>query len=132
MYIYKIYCKDSNIKNIYIGSTIDIIKRISLHKHNSKHSLLPLYRFIRNNNGFDNFDVEILCVITDKLNLKKIERFYCELYNNDLLLNIRKSYTSDQEKQIYYKQYTSMYNQQNKQYFKTYYLNNKEKYNRKN
>ena len=130
MYIYKIYCKNMNIKNIYIGSTIDIIKRISLHKHNSKHSNLPLYRFIRNNNGFDNFDVEILCVITDRLNLKKIERFYCELYNNDLLLNIRKSYTSEKEKEIYYKQYTSMYNQQNKEYFKTYYLNNKEKFNR--
>ena len=130
MYIYKIYCKNMNIKNIYIGSTIDIIKRISLHKHNSKTSLLPLYRFIRNNNGFDNFDVEILCIITDRLNLKKIERFYCELYNNDLLLNIRKSYTSEKEKEIYYKQYTSMYNQQNKEYFKTYYLNNKEKFNR--
>ena len=130
MYIYKIYCKDMNIKNIYIGSTIDINNRISLHKHNSKTSLLPLYKFIRNNNGFDNFDVEILCVITDRLNLKKIERFYCELYNNDLLLNIRKSYTSEKEKEIYYKQYTSMYNQQNKEYFKTYYLNNKEKYNR--
>ena len=129
MYIYKIYCNDiRNVTKFYIGSTINLYKRMAMHKHNSQHSNLPLYCYIRDNGGWYNFNFSILCYC-DKFELKKIERYFFDFYNSSLL-NIRKPYSSEKEKQIYYKQYTSLYNQQNKEYYKTYYLNNKEKYNR--
>ena len=32
--IYKLYCKDENVKEVYIGSTINLQKRIINHKTN--------------------------------------------------------------------------------------------------
>ena len=63
--IYKLCCKDVNIKEIYIGYTTDIKDRIGVHRrvclydthksHNQK-----TYKFIRDNGGWDNWTYEIL------------------------------------------------------------------------
>ena len=34
--IYKIYCKDENVKDVYVGETTDFIRRKYAHKINSK------------------------------------------------------------------------------------------------
>ena len=70
-FIYKICCKDPTITDCYIGSTTNIIRRRSNHKSsctcvgNSKYNYL-IYTFIRENGGWDNFD------------LIAIEEFSCE------------------------------------------------------
>jgi len=58
--IYKIACKDLNKKEVYIGSTKNFIERYNAHKRHSKYKTVKLYKYIRNNGGFDNFDMTIL------------------------------------------------------------------------
>lgn len=60
--IYVILCNDDNIFDFYIGSTDNLSRRISQHKKNttnksSKKYWLKLYRTIRENGGFDNWNV---------------------------------------------------------------------------
>ena len=55
--IYKIVCKDTNIKNVYIGSTRSFKHRKSQHKHccnneTDKQYNKNLYKFIRHNGGW--------------------------------------------------------------------------------
>lgn len=59
-FFYKISCKNPDVAKCYIGKTINIKSRIATHKTKSKISELPLYVFIRNNGGFENFKIEIL------------------------------------------------------------------------
>ena len=77
--IYKIYCLDENIKDCYIGSTNDLTKRKYAHKkscnsincvgHNSK-----VYKFIRANGGWENFDFMILEQFENKMTKKDLEK----------------------------------------------------------
>ena len=55
-------CRDLNICDIYVGHTTDFITRKNCHKRvcnnpNSKNYNLPLYKFIRDNQGWDNVDM---------------------------------------------------------------------------
>lgn len=58
--IYKIYCKDRSIPDIYIGSTIAIATRMKTHKYKSIKEKTMLYNFINDKGGFDNFDFDIV------------------------------------------------------------------------
>lgn len=57
---YKIYCKDKNVKDVYVGYTTQFTKRKSQHKRectiegNKKYNN-PLYIFIRDHGGWSNF-----------------------------------------------------------------------------
>ena len=57
--IYKIYCKDENITDVYIGHTTNFIQRKYSHKIacNSNNNNLKIYNIIRNNGGWDNWDM---------------------------------------------------------------------------
>lgn len=60
--IYKICCRDPHITDIYVGSTTELVKRRSLHKHtcnkpDAKHHHLPVYQCIRENGGWANWQV---------------------------------------------------------------------------
>ena len=60
--IYKIVCKDTNVKEIYVGHTTEFVKRKSSHKRccnnkNSKKNNIKVYKIIRENGGFENFDM---------------------------------------------------------------------------
>ena len=67
-FIYKIYCKDSNIKDFYIGKTQEIKCRMSQHKsaciRNNTNSYL--YKFINLYGGWNNWDYEIIQEVTNK------------------------------------------------------------------
>ena len=133
-YIYKIVCKDLNVNKCYVGSTTNFIKRKYLHKFiannpNHRHYKLPLYVYINSNGHWDNFQMILIekNSFNNNLECRMKEREYYELLNSQL--NIRKPYLSDDEKELYYKEYTKNYNKENKQYFKEYYFNNKDKYN---
>ena len=73
--IYKIQCKNSDIKEFYIGSTTDIDTRIKKHKnvYNNTQSKLyskKLYNFIRNNGGWIEWEFIII---------KEFVKFYKEV-----------------------------------------------------
>jgi hypothetical protein len=61
--IYKIVCKDTEIKDVYVGSTTQFTKRKASHKnacHNKKNwymYTLDVYLFIRLNGGWDNWEM---------------------------------------------------------------------------
>jgi hypothetical protein len=60
--IYKICCKDPLITDIYVGSTTDLVRRRYLHKQICINPAVaghdrPVYQFIRENGGFDNWEV---------------------------------------------------------------------------
>lgn len=64
--IYKITCKDKNIKECYVGHTTNLKQRKNEHKYaccneKSKSYNCKVYSFIRHNGGFDNwqfFEIE--------------------------------------------------------------------------
>jgi hypothetical protein len=103
--IYKIYCKDENIKDSYVGSTNYYDKRKMNHKtacnnSNDKSYNFKVYDFIRVNGGFENFDFIILEqfeTIINKNDLLKIEGQYIK--NNNATLNCR---VAGRTKKIYY------------------------------
>jgi len=79
--IYKICCKDPTIKDIYVGSTTSFKRRMSEHKsicnnEKSEKYNYPVYRFIRDTGGFDNWSVvkirDVCC--KDKYDLVAEER----------------------------------------------------------
>lgn len=93
--IYKICCRDTEIKDIYIGSTTNFTKRKYCHKTccnnpNDKRYHLKLYQFIRNNGGWENWDMVLVQEVSceNKLQLHKIERSYIEKNNSTLNCNI--------------------------------------------
>jgi hypothetical protein len=58
--IYKIVCLDPTITDLYVGSTTNLIRRKCAHKNsclnvNYKKYNYYVYRFIRDNGGFDNW-----------------------------------------------------------------------------
>jgi len=148
--IYKISCKDKTITDSYIGSTIDFYRRKQQHinncnNKNDKHNNLKLYKFIRDNGGFDNWKFDILEELetTDKFEMRDIERKYIEDKDNNSTLNSSipnrkqneylKDYYNDNKEKI--KERTKQYRKQNKEKIsimkKEYYNQNKEKFNEK-
>ncbi len=63
--IYKITCKNLDITDKYVGHTIDFAKRKYAHKNNTNNVKSPcynlkLYKFIRDNGGWDNWKMDIV------------------------------------------------------------------------
>jgi hypothetical protein len=93
--VYKLKCKDKSIKEFYIGSSCNMKERIRLHKNdcNNTNSIrynYKVYKFIRNNGGFENWFFETLLEVEveDKEQLRLL---YEREYQLDLLpqLNVR-------------------------------------------
>ena len=89
--IYKIVCRDTNIKEFYIGSSVNFNKRKNHHKSNStnlnrREYCYPLYMFINVNGGFDNWKFEIIKEynLISKKELEINEQAYIELLKPQL------------------------------------------------
>jgi len=89
--IYKICCKDLNIKDLYVGHTTNFTKRKYGHKHrcnneNDKFYNFNVYRFIRNNGGWENWEmIEIeKYSCQDENEAKARERYWIETTNSTL------------------------------------------------
>ena len=85
--IYKIVCKDMNIKDVYVGHTTDFRKRKHSHKDrccniqkSGKHNY-NVYQIIRENGGWDNWDmIEIeKYPCSDSNEARQRERYWYEL-----------------------------------------------------
>lgn len=128
--IYKIFCKDENIKECYIGSTNNLHIRKIKHKYscnnnNSNRYHLKLYKFIRANSGWDNFDFIILEQYENKMTKKdllKIEGQYIKNLKPTLNCVIvgRTKQQWDEDNKMYMIEYYKKYNEDNKQYSKEY------------
>ena len=63
--VYKIVCKDKEITEFYIGSSLDFDKRKQKHESDSNNLngiqyCSPLYMFINVNGGYDNWKYEVI------------------------------------------------------------------------
>ncbi len=60
--IYKIYCKDTTIKELYVGHTTDFVRRKKSHQANCNNvnTTIKLYTFIREHGGWDNWIMEVI------------------------------------------------------------------------
>jgi len=93
--IYKIICKTQDVKDIYIGHTTNFYQRYKLHKSNcnndtSKGYNYKIYKIIRENGGWDNWDMSIIekfpCNNIDEA--KDRERYWIEKESSTLNVTI--------------------------------------------
>ena len=103
---YKIVCKNLDIHDIYVGHTTDFTTRKLRHKNNcknpnNKNYNQNVYRFIRDNGGWDNFDMILIerTKCEDILDAKRKERKYIEdmdaTLNSNLPSRTQKEWTAD-------------------------------------
>lgn len=116
--IYKLCCKDATITDEYIGSTTNKYKRKQHHKtscnnENSKKFNYPVYQFIRENGGFENWDLIILeeysCENKNQLLMK--EREWIELRRPSL--NCNRSFITKEERKEQKNRITSHHSHKN-------------------
>lgn len=123
-FIYKICCKDTSIEDIYIGSTINFRNRKWLHKSNcnsnNTNSHFKVYQFIRENGGWDNWDMILVenVNVNSKLELHKKEREYIDLLKPSL--NCKRPIITEKERKELKKKY-----EVNTEKRKEYYIKNK-------
>ena len=105
-YFYKIICNDLNVTDSYVGHTTDFRKRKNHHKatcnnQNDKNHNLKLYKFIRENGGWDNWEMINIETLScrDSLEAKAIERRYVEELKASLNI-IRPSSTKEEQDQL--------------------------------
>ena len=127
--IYKIVCRDPEITDCYVGSTTSHLKRKSAHKSicnnkNLKEYNYPVYRFIRDTGGWDNWEFVLLedypCRNKKQLNIR--ERYWFEKLGATL---------NSQYPQRSHKEYNKKYREENKEEIlekrKKHYEKNKQK-----
>jgi len=122
--IYKIYCKDENITDCYIGSTTNYKKRGYQHKENvnnyqSRKHKYKLYTFIREHGGWDNWNMTPIINYSceTKLEVAQHERFYIEslkaTLNDKLPLQTREEWIAKNRPKI--NKYANDYYHKNKE-----------------
>jgi len=126
--IYRLVCKDTNIKECYIGSTTNMTKRKQAHKSScnnetSKNYNDKKYIFIRNNGGFDNWSLIMIEEYPCENNLQahQRERHWTEFYSAKL--NMIRSFVDAEEKKLKQKEYRQQHADkiklQKKEYYQT-------------
>jgi len=120
--IYKIQCVDGLCDFVYFGSTTNFATRKSQHKHdcnneNKRTYNYNLYKTIRENKGWENFEMCLVEVYPceNKHQLLIREQFYID--NNRNNMNSCKAYLSLEASKEYQKDYYKIYNakQENKE-----------------
>ena len=88
MSVYIIRCKDKSITDCYIGSTTDFESRKEKHKRsccneNDKAYNYKVYKYIRDNGGWENWETEKICdVEMDKL--REMEQYHIDFLKPSL------------------------------------------------
>ena len=134
--IYKIISKDSNITNFYIGSTTNWTKRKQNHKNscnnvNDKKYNLQVYQIIRQNGGFENFNMILIedYPCENKRESEKREQYWKDLLKPDM--NMINAFTMEFNINInpeeYYKESYQINKDKINKYGKEYRKNNKDK-----
>ena len=133
-HFYKIVCKDTEIRDCYIGHTTDFSKRKSQHKRmttneTDRHYNIYLYQFIRENGGWENWDMINIETkhCKDSLEAKSIERDFTEKLK--ATLNRVKAVETQEDKAIRKKQRAEVNADRVKENNRRYYLEHKEAHN---
>jgi len=130
-YIYHIKSKDGIVH--YVGSTSNMNSRKSCHRfrcnneHDKNHNL-DIYRYIRNNGGFDAFSIVPISKIeniSNKTELRIAEQAEIKKYSN--LKNMVGSYLSEEESVIRNIEKCKKWRENNPEYCRQYYRENSEK-----
>jgi len=140
-YVYKLCCNDLDIKEIYIGSTQAMRNRKSGHKkacnnESDKRHNIKVYQFIRDNGGWDLWDMVLVEKIqyNERCELLARERYYIESLGASLNCYIpgrtnKEYYEKNKER---FKEYQIEYKEKNKEILKDkskqYYQKNKERF----
>jgi hypothetical protein len=102
--IYKLCCKNPAISEIYIGHTTNFINRKNNHKtnccnENSNNYNLHVYKFIRNNGGWNNWTMIQIEIhkCNNKREAEMRERYWIETLNAEL--NCISPITTNEEKE---------------------------------
>ena len=130
--IYKLCCKDIEITDEYVGSTMYFNQRKRKHRNacnspNTRKYNQKVYKFIRGNGGWSNWSMIQIeeYDAKDKRDLHKRERYWIETLISTLNCNIptrsKKEYSDDN------KDTQTQYRQDNKEKIKQYYQDNKER-----
>ena len=137
---YKFVCKDLTITYIYVGHTTNWTKRKNKHKYNcvnenSKEHNFPVYIFIRENGGWDNWSMILIEEYSceNKLQAEQRERYWIETLNANLNRNIpsrtKQEWNEEhkEETKKYMIDYADEHRDEIKKYKKEYYQRNKDK-----
>ena len=118
--IYKIVCKDLNIKDVYVGSTTNFTNRKRDHKKccinaTDRHFHQKNYEIMRNNGGWDNWEMieieKFSC--KDSNEARSRERYWYEQLNANL--NSQRPLTTVEERKNEVKQKCKLYYEANKE-----------------
>jgi len=89
--IYKLCCRNTEIKDIYVGHTCNFNRRKHEHKKccnnlNRRDYTIKVYKFIRDNGNWDNWDMVMIeqYPCQNKLEAEKRERHWIETLNSTL------------------------------------------------
>ena len=129
--IYAIVCKDITIPEVYVGSTCNLQNRIIQHKSNCNNKNYKVYKFIRDNGGFNNWKFIVLEHYTGETeDLHQLEQLWYNTFPKQLLLNsqypIRSKKEWDKEHIEQIKEYHKEYREKNKAEIKQYQKEHKE------
>jgi len=125
--VYMIKSITPEITDFYIGSTRDFKRRQKKHKSscynsNDKSYNIKLYKFIRENGGFDNFEFKVInqVIFIDDDQKRKVEQIYINLYFPQL--NSRRSLATKEDHKQNMKEYqkTDLHKNYQKEYQKKY------------
>lgn len=108
---YKIYCNDTNIDYTYIGSTKNLRVRKNQHKctvinEASKKYNYPLYKYIRENGGWDNWTMSPIGkgIFEKRVDALIEEQKYIN-NNNNSTLNTHRAFMTKEDSDNHKKQY---------------------------
>jgi hypothetical protein len=84
--VYQIYCLNPIITDVYVGSTNFTVRKKN-HKYSCKKSCYKVYKFIRDNGGWENWNMVIIKKypnLTERYQLFKKERKWIKKMNPTL------------------------------------------------
>ena len=129
--IYKLCCKDHNVKEVYVGSSTNFVERKKNHKTscnnpNGKDYNLKVYQFIRANGGWSNWNMVLIefYPCDNILELGKNEDHWKQELQASLNTNTPPIYENMKE---YVEAHRQLYNERSNEYYEV----NKEQINKK-
>lgn len=131
-----LYCEncfeENGCKSFYIGSSKNVWQRMHQHRYslennNSIYKNFHLYKCIRENGGYDNWQVIILDTIfcNNLREAEEVEQKYIDLFEPDL--NSKRAFLSDEERIKKKIEITENWRKDNQEYIKKYSKNYHEK-----
>ncbi len=121
--IYKIYCRDENVKDIYIGETTDFIRRKYCHKRDCERKYKQyetsrhlLYQAINSNGGWHNWVIEELEKFPCENKQQLLDRETFWIMELNASLNIRVMKSTKEYKKEWYNQHRETVRKKQKEY----------------